>query len=600
MGQEPSRNPGPPAPTRRYTLGSGRPAVGLGACREAVDTVQGRPVWVFLFAGAEKATGDEGFATRAARIRHANVLSVLDHGRWQDTPFVATEPAEATALSYALDSLRATGTWASLEEVRAVFDPLCQAVAAGHRDRANGSPEHGLLSPRSVLLVGPTDPDRPLASEEVKVVDFGLARWLGLRCPMPEGVADARAPEQRADPGALTPAGDVFALGALLATMLCPHEAGLPGRVWADLSLRGETALRAFLSGLRRDVPPGVWDEVGRALSASPSARHPDADRLRAALRRCDWTPVAEAPAPRLRPVPQASLEVSRAIPLPRSFSAEAAAAPMTLRTSPASASTGPPPPAVRRTFTTEAPDTEVHSFATESPDTVVLAFAGEEAPRPDRSFATESPDTVVEPPRASVPSPVPTAVSPTARRRNAPRPLDPPSPRGSPVTQLGPLTLPEPAASAAWAAPPEGTVSVDLFCPPAVAFDDRGRTLPLGMPAAAVPAPAEARPEAAPEPPGPWDHPASAPSGPIAPSLLVDPFAPEPAPPRPVVWSAPRPSDSAPRFHDDLFASLAPVDPPPAPPDPAWRRALVLVAAGLAAALLSFAVGMWMFAPSR
>jgi VIT1/CCC1 family predicted Fe2+/Mn2+ transporter len=34
--------------------------------------------------------------------------------------------------------------------------------------------------------------------------------------------------------------------------------------------------------------------------------------------------------------------------------------------------------------------------------------------------------------------------------------------------------------------------------------------------------------------------------------------------------------------------------------PEPLWRRALVLVAAGLAAAFVSFLVGLWLFAPSR
>jgi serine/threonine protein kinase len=599
MGQAPSSTRGPADPPRRYTLGDGRPAVGLGACREAVDTHQaGRPVWLFLFSGAEGTPreGDAAFGERAARIGHANVLRVLDHGRWQDTPFVATEPADAFTLAGVLEGLRSTGAWAALDDVRQAFDALCQGVAAGHRDRTSGSPEHGMLSPRSVLLGGHHDPGRPLGAQEVKVMDFGLARWLGLRCPMPEGVADARAPEQRADPSALSPAGDVFALGALLATMLAPHEAGLAGRVWADLAQRGDAAMRSFLGGLRRDVPHGVWDEVARALSAAPTTRHPDADRLRTALRRCDWTPIADPPAPRTRPPVSTAPEVSRAVPLPRTFSAEATAAPMALRTSPSAATVPSPAPPAEPAPTLDP----VRSFATESPDTVVQTFAPDEAEPTARSFATETPDTVVEPPRAQPPA----AVTPAARRRNAPRPL------AEPPKQMLQARAALPATPAAPSPAPEPTASVALFAPPVAAFDDRGRTLPFGAPAASRDLFAEyLSPPVAPEVPAPVapstpppPQPPTAPAAPpVAPSLAAGPLDAPVAPPRALgTWHAAPPPDTVQQFHLDLFAHLPPVAAPEPAPEPLWRRALVLVAAGLAAAFVSFLVGLWLFAPSR
>jgi len=596
---------------------------------------------VFLFAGAEGVSrdADAAFGARAARIGHANVLEVADHGRWQDTPFVATEPADGTTLSNALDALRAAGSWATLEEVRAVFDALCLGVAAGHRDRAAGSPEHGLLSPRSVLLVGTPKPDRLLAAEEVKVLDFGLARWLGLRCPMPEGVADARAPEQRANPETLTPAGDVFALGALLATMLAPHEAGLPGRVWADLAQRGPDSLRTFLGGLRRDVPPAVWDEVGRALSASPTDRHPDADRLRMALRRLDWTPIAEAPAPHRRPalVPLAAAEVSRSVSLPRSFSAEPATAPMTLRAAgPVVPAPVPVPAPASRSFAEPVGDTEIllgpRSFAADSPDTVIQSLPDDVDARTPQTFATESPDTVVET-RTDPPPPI----APT-RRRNTPHPLRLSAPDASvldarvarlgtppPKSAMPPRgpTRPAPApASKAWLAPPEATASVDLFAPSGPALSPRNHTMPLGGPVASsdlfaeylnAPSVPPAVSPLGPPPVPPEDPPRMPPPVPpeapreslvsFAPSLTGGPLEHlESGSHVAAGWHAAPPPDAVQQFHNDLFDATIPVAPlrPAPPPEPLWRRGLVLVGAGLGAALLSFLLGMWIFSPAR
>ncbi|MBL8602277.1 MAG: hypothetical protein JNK72_10185 [Myxococcales bacterium] len=535
--------------TSRYALGAAHPNVGLGECRDAVDTARGdRLVWWHRYVGAEAIDGarDAEFAERVARLGHPNVLPVLDQGRWHGAPFVITERPEGQGLARWLAPHLADGTWPAIDDVRVLFDRVCQAVAAAHRDRHEGVSLHAMLSPRSIFVSQTAD------GLQAQVFDFGLVQWLGARCPLAEGFADARAPEQRDDPEAVAPAVDVFALGVLLVTLLAPHENARTGRVWAELSRRGGPELRGALTGLRRDLPEAVMLELQRALSFAPGERHPDADRLRTALRRADWSPAAEPPPPRqLRGSTTVSSHTpARNTALPSAMLAEPASAPMTLRKSPEQAAPRAPTPVASPAVAApmlEAPNTSpsvfiphdvdttrpVRSFAEalgptevlppERTSTDLLVLGERDAPPTDgttvvRTFAVGADPTVVTDPQnvgpygqnaprgrpAQAPAPSRPRTLPPARRpmalgtasaalsgregaalsAAAARTSLPPPPREKTprVGTVAPRPAPMPLASA------ERTAGVDLF---AVGIrpapEARSRTMALGMPAHGV-----------------------------------------------------------------------------------------------------------------
>jgi len=113
------------------------------------------------------------------------------------------------------------------------------------------------------------------ARGSAKLVDFGLAQVPGgasmrsvqsIAAPHP-GTPAYMSPEQRTSSDHLTPASDVYALGAVLFEMLT-------GRVWRS-ARPGSTA-----RGLRSEVPDWLSDLLARCLAATPEGRPWDGTEL--------------------------------------------------------------------------------------------------------------------------------------------------------------------------------------------------------------------------------------------------------------------------------------------------------------------------------
>ncbi|MCU0685250.1 MAG: serine/threonine protein kinase, partial [Polyangiaceae bacterium] len=103
--------------------------------------------------------------TMAYRASGPNVVRVLDHGRWDGRPYLAMELLEGEDLARRLrrvGRLDARATWAIVRQTAAA---LAQAHRVGvvHRD----------LKPSNLFLAREGD------TEVVKVLDFGIADWLG-------------------------------------------------------------------------------------------------------------------------------------------------------------------------------------------------------------------------------------------------------------------------------------------------------------------------------------------------------------------------------------------------------------------------------------
>src|SRR5262249_36600268 len=147
-------------------------------------------------------------AQAVAALRHANIVQVYDVGDVEGRPFFTMEFVEGGNLAQQIQ-----GVPQPARQAAALVATLADAVHAAHQSGI----VHRDLKPGNILISRDGTP---------KVTDFGLARRLegdgGLTLSgVPVGTPSYMAPEQaRADKGAVGPATDVYALGAILYELL--------------------------------------------------------------------------------------------------------------------------------------------------------------------------------------------------------------------------------------------------------------------------------------------------------------------------------------------------------------------------------------------
>jgi hypothetical protein len=214
---------------------------------------------------------DPDFRARFARevasaraVGGAFTVAVLDADAEADTPWLATEYVAGPALS---EAVREHGPLPA-DSVRALAAGLAEALVAIHR----AGVVHRDLKPANVLL----------AADGPRVIDFGISRAMEAteltRTGVIVGSPGFMSPEQ-IEGSPVTPATDVFSLGAVLAyaaTGAGPFgEGAAPSLLYRVV--HGEPKLDA--------VPEELRGLIGSCLAKDPAARPgPDAllDRLEA------------------------------------------------------------------------------------------------------------------------------------------------------------------------------------------------------------------------------------------------------------------------------------------------------------------------------
>ncbi|HEY1376086.1 MAG TPA: protein kinase, partial [Gemmataceae bacterium] len=186
-------------------------------------------------------------AEAVARLHHPNIVQVFQVGEDGGRPFLALEYVPGPSLAEYLNGSPVDPRSAAA---------LVRAVAAGVHHAHQQGVIHRDLKPANILLDPVADPrpngasaDRrhgplpPLTAFEPRVTDFGLARRVGddraLTLPdMLAGTPAYLAPEQLSRKAeALSPACDVYALGAILYEMLTGRPPLLGPTVLATLRL---------------------------------------------------------------------------------------------------------------------------------------------------------------------------------------------------------------------------------------------------------------------------------------------------------------------------------------------------------------------------
>ena len=251
---------------------------GMGVVYRARHLRLDRPVALKMllagsYAGQEERERFQREAEAVAGLRHANIVQLYDAGDLDGRPYFTMEFVEGGSLAQKI-----AGMPQPARPSAALVAQVAEAVQFAHQSGI----VHRDLTPANILLATDGTP---------KVTDFGLARRLeggsGLTLSgVPMGTPSYMAPEQaRGEKGAVGPATDVYALGAILYEMLT----GRP-------PFRAETSTGTLQQVLHDDpVPPsrlnpGVPRDLAticlKCLSKEPQRRYASAAALAEDLRR--------------------------------------------------------------------------------------------------------------------------------------------------------------------------------------------------------------------------------------------------------------------------------------------------------------------------
>ncbi len=230
-----------------------------------------------------------------AEVRHPNVANMLEIGSHDNLQYLVMELVEGTDLKGLLKQTGPLSERLALEVTAGIAEALSVAHHQGivHRD----------LKPANVLLTVPFEPheapDVAVAeaaaagrTPQVKLTDFGLARHVDqaesmalTRTGAMLGTPYYISPEQCADKGGVTPATDIYSLGATLFELLT----GRPPFLTDDpVKLIGMHCFEPApdLRKLNPEISDATAALVARMLQKDPAARYADAAHLLEDLQR--------------------------------------------------------------------------------------------------------------------------------------------------------------------------------------------------------------------------------------------------------------------------------------------------------------------------
>lgn len=220
------------------------------------------------------------------RIRHPNIVDVLDGGVSDDGPYIVMERLSGESVAVAMARLGKL----SIDAALAIGAGTLDALGAAHR----AGIAHLGLKPGSLFLHRPAS-DAPVT---VKVLDFGIAKALAGTSPASRsyppiafGMADYLSPEGTAGDGGADSRSDLFSLASVLfelITGVAPFRAATtaatsfrvvhaPTPTFAEVGAPSHSALESILSKALCKRPKDRYataaDFARELLHLAPDAR---------------------------------------------------------------------------------------------------------------------------------------------------------------------------------------------------------------------------------------------------------------------------------------------------------------------------------------
>ena len=220
-------------------------------------------------------------ARLGARLTHANIVSVFDIGKSDNSFFIVMEFVDGTNLKKIMETLRIKGQPFPLKDVIYIGMEVCRGLSYAHELLDDdGNPVdlvHRDVSPPNILIS---------KRGEVKVTDFGLAK--------------ARTQLERTDPGVvkgkfsyLSPEvatgqevderADIFALGVCLWEMLAGRRLFLGDTDYETVQAVSNAEVPSLV-GDHPEVDPQLEALILKALAREPADRFPSAREFGDAL----------------------------------------------------------------------------------------------------------------------------------------------------------------------------------------------------------------------------------------------------------------------------------------------------------------------------
>jgi serine/threonine-protein kinase len=228
-------------------------------------------------------------AQAVARLRSPNVVQILDHGVWEDIPYIAMELLEGEDLAKRL----ARRERLKPQEVSAIVTQVARALSKAH---AVGL-VHRDLKPANLFLVQDDD------GEVVKVLDFGIAKQTqalpvgnstttGAVLGTPQYVS----PEQARAAKTVDYRSDLWSL-AVIAYKSITGQLPFQGETFVDLIVKIVSDPLPVPS-LVAPVPAGFDAWWARAVARDPADRFQSAREMAEALAAIAGLPASAAPPP--------------------------------------------------------------------------------------------------------------------------------------------------------------------------------------------------------------------------------------------------------------------------------------------------------------
>jgi serine/threonine-protein kinase len=270
----PNREPVPSLLGGKYRILDRLGGGGLGDVYRGEHTPTGRPVAVKILRpelAVEKALVSRYFQDVQAvnKIRHPNIVDLLEAGVSEGTAFLAMERLSGEATATALARLGKL----SFQAVVAIGVEVLEALDAAHR----AGIVHRDLKPDNVFL------HRPMADVPVviKVLDFGADRLYGspgstLRLPLALGTTDYVSPEQALGDAVTDGRSDIFSLAVVMFELMTGQR---PFRASTAVATAYRVVHGPLPSFTEVGLPahPMLEAIIGKALAKRPADRYPTA-----------------------------------------------------------------------------------------------------------------------------------------------------------------------------------------------------------------------------------------------------------------------------------------------------------------------------------